>query len=99
MVLDKVLQGFELGPLGSLLGSPDQRTGSSGGGQILKDSLTKVRGPNLVKVLPPPKIFTKFFTTFVTMFLLRFYYVFTRLQCRNPAPGGPKKGPKSSPTL
>jgi len=70
--LDKVLQGFELGPLGSLLGSPDQGTGSSGGGQILKDSLTKVRGPNLVKVLPPPK----HFTTFLLRFLLRFYYLF-----------------------
>ena len=68
-VLGKVSQGFELGPLGSLLGSPDQGTGSSGGGQILKDFLTKVRGPNLVKVLPPPKHFT--------MFLLSFYYIFT----------------------
>ena len=73
-VLGKVLQGFELGPLGSLLGSPDQGTGSSGGRQnLFSESLNKSAGPEPSKSAATAKTIYYVFTTFS----LRFYYVFT----------------------
>ena len=66
--MDKVLHRFELGPLGSLLASPDQGTGSSGGGQILKESPNKSAGPDPREMVPTAKAFH-----YVLLRLLRFY--------------------------